>query len=251
MTYERLVQTYLNRIGAYDKAGPSLNAVIAINRRALDIARARDEERRKTGRRSPLHGIPIAIKDNIDTYSDADNRRQPRVRGSSGPNAMPPSSRGSSAPARSSSSRPTSTNWQWAPRGSASVGGQVAEPVRPGTESWRVERRHGVRQRRLCRRGYRDRTGRSIRGPATNNSIVGIATTQGLRSRAGVIPISFTQDRVGAHGGGGRRRARAQPPRRGIDPEDLFTSESLGRDEASPLPGRSDDDRSMACVSAC
>ena len=67
MTYERLVQMYLNRIGAYDKAGPALNAVIAINPRALDIARARDEERRKTGRRSPLHGIPIAIKDNIDT----------------------------------------------------------------------------------------------------------------------------------------------------------------------------------------
>ena len=69
---------YLNRIGAYDKAGPALNAVIAINPRALDIARARDEERRKTGRRGPLHGIPVAVKDN-STCRRADIRRQPDV----------------------------------------------------------------------------------------------------------------------------------------------------------------------------
>src|SRR5262245_35362231 len=66
LTYERLVQLYLRRIDAYDHRGPSLNSVIQINRRALEVARALDVERRSTGLRSPLHGIPIAVKDNID-----------------------------------------------------------------------------------------------------------------------------------------------------------------------------------------
>src|SRR5688572_6684289 len=66
LTYERLVRLYLNRIAAYDKRGPALHAVIDINPRALEIARALDQERASKGLRSPLHGIPIAIKDNID-----------------------------------------------------------------------------------------------------------------------------------------------------------------------------------------
>ena len=67
LTYERLVQLYLNRIEAYDQQGPKLNAVLEIHPRALEIARELDEERRTSGLRGPLHGIPIAIKDNIDT----------------------------------------------------------------------------------------------------------------------------------------------------------------------------------------
>jgi len=66
LTYERLVTLYLARIAAYDKKGPRLNAVLEINPRALEIARALDAERRATGLRSPLHGIPIAVKDNLD-----------------------------------------------------------------------------------------------------------------------------------------------------------------------------------------
>lgn len=66
LTYEQLVQLYLRRIAAYDKAGPKLNAVIAVNPNALTIARQLDEERRSKGRRSPLHGIPIAVKDTVD-----------------------------------------------------------------------------------------------------------------------------------------------------------------------------------------
>jgi amidase len=67
LTYERLVQLYLARIDAYDKKGPKLNAVREINPKAIDIARALDAERKAKGVRSPLHGIPIAIKDNVDT----------------------------------------------------------------------------------------------------------------------------------------------------------------------------------------
>ena len=66
LTYEALVQMYLRRIEAYDKNGPKLNAVLEIHPRALEIARELDEERRESGRRSPLHGIPIAVKDTVD-----------------------------------------------------------------------------------------------------------------------------------------------------------------------------------------
>src|SRR5688572_10409729 len=67
LTSEQLVQLHLARIQAYDRQGPSLRAVIAINPKALDTARALDAERKARCPRSPLHGIPIVLKDNYDT----------------------------------------------------------------------------------------------------------------------------------------------------------------------------------------
>ena len=67
LTSEQLVQMFLARIDAYDRKGPSLHAVITVNPKALETARAMDAERKTKGPRSPLHGIPIVIKDNIDT----------------------------------------------------------------------------------------------------------------------------------------------------------------------------------------
>ena len=67
LTSERLVQMSLARIEAYDRKGPSLHAVITVNPKALETARALDAERKAKGPRSPLHGIPVALKDNYDT----------------------------------------------------------------------------------------------------------------------------------------------------------------------------------------
>mgnify|MGYP002831671269 CR=1 FL=1 len=67
LTSEQLVELYLSRIEAYDEAGPAINAVLVLNGQALDRARALDTERRAKGPRSRLHGIPIVLKDNIDT----------------------------------------------------------------------------------------------------------------------------------------------------------------------------------------
>ena len=67
LTSEGLVQLYLNRINAYDAQGPSINALIMVNPNALEEARALDLERQTSGPRSPLHGIPIILKDNYDT----------------------------------------------------------------------------------------------------------------------------------------------------------------------------------------
>src|SRR5882724_13253112 len=67
LTSEKLVQLCLARIQAYDRQGPSLHAVMTLNPKALDTARALDVERKSKGPRSPLHGIPIVLKDNYHT----------------------------------------------------------------------------------------------------------------------------------------------------------------------------------------
>src|SRR5580765_2980994 len=67
LTSEKLVQLCLARIQAYDRQGPSLHAVMTLNPKALDTARALDAERKAKGPRSPLHGIPIVLKDNYNT----------------------------------------------------------------------------------------------------------------------------------------------------------------------------------------
>ena len=68
LTAEKLVQLCLARIEAYDRRGPALHAVITLNPKALEVARALDAERKAKGPRSPLHGIPIVLKDNFDTF---------------------------------------------------------------------------------------------------------------------------------------------------------------------------------------
>src|SRR5688572_18021099 len=68
LTAEKLVQLYLARIKAYDDAGPKLNALILVNPKALSEAMALDAERKSKGARGPMHGIPVILKDNHDTF---------------------------------------------------------------------------------------------------------------------------------------------------------------------------------------
>ena len=68
LTSEQLVEAYLKRIEAYDKQGPAINAVLTLNPRALSEARALDAERKAGHVRGPLHGVPIVLKDNYDTF---------------------------------------------------------------------------------------------------------------------------------------------------------------------------------------
>src|SRR3954466_1998416 len=68
LTYEKLVTLYLARIAAYDTQGPALNTVITLNPKALETAKALDAEFKLKGRRTPLHGIPILVKDNYNTF---------------------------------------------------------------------------------------------------------------------------------------------------------------------------------------
>ncbi len=235
LTYEKLVRLYLNRIEAYDKNGPRLNAIVAINPRAIETARALDDERRSKGRRSPLHGIPVAIKDNVDV-------------------ADMPSAGGSLAfkdsyPARDATVvqrlrdagaiiflKTNMDELALGSRGLSSLGGQILDPYdltrNPGGSSGGTGVAVNVS---FATVGIATETGVSIRSPATNNAIVGLAPTRGLVSRAGVIPVSFTQDRVGAHSKTVVDAARLLDVIRGFDAEDLSTAESLARAPARPI----------------
>jgi Asp-tRNA(Asn)/Glu-tRNA(Gln) amidotransferase A subunit family amidase len=224
----------LNRIDAYDKHGPRLNAVIEINRRAIEIARALDEERRTKGLRSALHGIPIAVKDNIDV-SDI------------------PSAGGSLAFAGTYPAHDATVIQQLrqagaiiflktnmdelalGSRGLSSLGGQILNPYdlkrNPGGSSGGTAVAVNVGFATL---GVATETGFSIRSPASNNALVGVAPTRGLVSRAGVIPISFTQDRVGVHAKSVADAALLLTHLRGFDPDDLATADSLGHIDPKP-----------------
>ena len=234
LTYEQLVRLYLARIDAFDKRGPRLNAVITINPRAVDLARALDDERRTKGARGPLHGIPIAVKDNIDT-------------------ADLPTTGGSTVFANSLPARDArvierlraagaivliKTNLDELAMNSAglsSFGGQTLNPFNlahsPGGSSGGTAVAVSAAYAAV---GLGTETGISIRGPASNTGIVGIAPSQGLVSRSGVIPISFTQDRVGVHAKSVEDAALVLSIIRGFDAEDLATAESLAKVDAKP-----------------
>jgi amidase len=234
LTYERLVQQYLARIAAYDKQGPRLNAVIAINPRAIDRARALDDKRRKAGLRSPLHGIPIAVKDNIDTDDLPTTGGNVMFAGS-----VPPRDARVVEKLRQAGAiifvKTNLDELAMSSAGLSSLGGQTLNPFNlahsPGGSSGGTAVAVSAA---FAAVGLATETGLSIRGPASNTGIVGIAPSQGLVSRAGVIPISFTQDRVGVHAKSVADAALVLSIIRGFDPEDLSTADSLGKIDATP-----------------
>lgn len=234
LTYEQLVQLYLKRIEAYDKNGPKLNAVIAINPKALDIARELDQERRAKGRRSPLHGIPIAVKDTVDVKDITSAGGSIALKGT-----FPQYDATVVKKLRDAGAiiffKANLDEFNLGGEGVSSLGGQTLNPYdltrNPGGSSAGPAVSVNVGFTTL---GIATETGASIRSPASNNSLVGIAPTQGLTSRAGVIAISYTQDRVGVHAKSVEDAALMLTYMRGMDPEDLFTWESLGK--LSPEP---------------
>jgi Asp-tRNA(Asn)/Glu-tRNA(Gln) amidotransferase A subunit family amidase len=229
LTYERLVQLSLNRIAAYEKAGPRLNAIIQINPKALETARALDAERRTRGLRSPLHGIPIAVKDVVDVHDIPSAGGNLALAGT-----YPAHDATVIRKLREAGAiiflKTNLDEFNLGAEGLSSLGGQVLNPYdltrNPGGSSAGTGVAVNVG---FATVGIATETGASIRSPASNNSIVGIAPTQGLTSRAGIITISYTQDRVGAHGKTVADAALLLSYMRGADPEDLFTWESLGK----------------------
>ncbi len=229
LTYAQLVRLYLNRIEAYDKRGPRLNAIIQVNQRAIAIADSLDAERRTKGLRSPLHGIPVAIKDNIDV------RDLPSAGGNLALGGSYPA-RDAAVIARLRAAGAiifVKTNMDELALGSqglSSLGGQILNPFdlqrSPGGSSGGSAVAVAVAFATVA---VSTETGLSIRGPAANTATVGIAPTQGLVSRAGVIPISFTQDRVGVHAKSVRDAATLLAYISGFDPEDLVTADAFGK----------------------
>ena len=200
---EKITQLYLQRIAAIDKKGPALNAVIELNPDAMTIAKAMDEERKAGKIRGPLHGIPVLIKDNIDTADkmmttagslalaghiaakDAFIVKKLREAGAV---LLGKTNLSEWANFRSGKS---CSGW-------SSRGGQTKNPYIIDHNPCGSSSGSGVAvAANLCTVAIGTETDGSITCPASVNGTVGIKPTVGLLSRSGIIPISHTQDTAG------------------------------------------------------
>jgi len=201
-----LTKAYIARINEIDKSGPFLNAVIELNPDAVTIAKVLDEERRSGKIRGPLHGIPVLLKDNIDTAD--------RMQTTAGALAMEGNiaSRDAHLVARLREAGAVilgKTNLsEWAnfrstrsASGWSSRGGQTRNPYVTDRSPCGSSSGSAVAvAASLCAVAVGTETDGSIACPASVNGIVGIKPTVGLVSRMGIIPISKTQDTAGPFG---------------------------------------------------
>lgn len=234
LTCVELVAHYLARIEAYDRGGPALNSTITLNPRAEEEARRLDEAFRRNGPVGPLHGVPLLLKDNIDTAGVPTSAGSPALAGTT-PRAdafLVGKARAAGALVLAKS------NMDELARGSSgysSVGGQTRNPYAPdripGGSSGGTAA--GVAAN-LGLAGIGTETGVSLRNPAATNGIVAIAPSRGLVSRRGLVPISFTQDRAGPLARTVADAALLLGVIAGYDPMDSQTSLGVGHGLAPP-----------------
>ncbi|HEV8065238.1 MAG TPA: amidase family protein, partial [Acidimicrobiales bacterium] len=206
MSSEEVVQSLLSRIEAIDRSGPHVRSVLRLNEAAADEAAERDAERRAGNVRSPLHGVPVLLKDNIDTAgqmgttagSFALDGWAPAV---DAPLALQLRAAGAIILGKTNLSewanfrgRPSSSGW-------SAVGGQTLNPHAldrtPGGSS--AGSGAGVAAG-LAPLAIGTETDGSITCPAAANGVVGLKPTVGLLSRTGIVPISSSQDTAGPMG---------------------------------------------------
>jgi len=235
LTAVELVREYKARIEAIDREGPKVNSVLELNPDAEAIAAALDEERSKKGPRGPLHGIPLLIKDNIDTHD--------RMHTTAGSLALlgstPPLDATVAARLREAgvvllgktnlsewaNFRSTNSSSGWSGRG-----GQCLNPYALDRSPCGSSSGTGVAvSANLCAAGLGTETDGSILCPSGINMVVGIKPTLGLTSRAGVIPIAHSQDTVGPFGRTVADAATVLGAMVGVDPRDPATSASAGK----------------------
>ena len=237
-TSRSITQMYLDRIEAIDKNGPKLNSVIEVNPDALIIADTMDQERKNGKTRGPLHGIPVLIKDNIDTADKmatsagsialADNKADQDafiVKKLRDAGAVLLGKTNLSEWANFRSTRSTS--------GWSSRGGQTRNPYALDRTPCGSSSGSGVVvAANLCAVAVGTETDGSVVCPASVNGIVGLKPTVGLVSRSGIIPISHTQDTAGPMARTVRDTAVLLNVLTGIDPADVITKESEGKIKA-------------------
>ena len=231
LTSERLVQMFLARIDAFDRKGPMLRSVITINPKALDTARALDAERKSKGPRSPLHGIPIVVKDNIDTADLPTTGGSILLEGS-----MPPDDAFVVKKLRDAGAVVIAkVNLSEFASGAAhsSLGGQILNPHDLArTPAGSSGGTGAALAAAFAMAGLGTDTGGSVRGPSTNNGIAGLKTTLGLVSRDGVIPLALTFDTVGPMARHVYDVAALLGAIAGVDPADASTKSGSGRAQA-------------------
>jgi amidase len=230
-----LAEKYLARIQAVDKRGPAVNSVIETNPDALAIAEALDGERKEKGPRGPLHGVPVLIKDNIDTAD--------KMMTTAGSLALvgskPPTDSVVAQKLRQAGAviigKTNLSEWAnirsrrstsgWSGRGGLTKNPYALDRNACGSSSGSGA---GV-SANLCAAAIGTETDGSIVCPSSANGIVGIKPTVGLVSRTGIIPISHTQDGAGPMCRTVRDAAIVLGSLTGVDAADSATADSQGR----------------------
>ncbi|NOR82489.1 MAG: amidase [Ardenticatenales bacterium] len=234
-TARMITEMYLERIQELDQQGPALNAVLELNPDALAIADALDAERSAKGPRGPLHGIPVMVKDNIDTadkmmttagslalvgsYAERDSRVVTKLRQA-----------GAIILGKTNLSEWANFRGKRSTSGWSSRGGQTRNPYALDRNPCGSSSGSAVAVAAdLCPLAIGTETDGSIICPAQTNSIVGIKPTMGLVSRAGIIPIAHSQDTAGPMARSVADAAILLGALVGVDPADPATADSAAR----------------------
>lgn len=230
-----IVSTYLDRIIELDKNGPGLNSVIELNPDALQIAEELDRELASGKSRGPMHGVPVILKDNIDTHDKMPTTAGATVLRNSFPKADSYVAKklreaGAVIIGKSNLSEWANFRAMMSSSGWSGVGGQTKNPYVLDRNPCGSSSGSGVAvSANLCMMAIGTETNGSIVCPSNNNGIVGIKPTVGLISRSGIVPISFTQDTPGPMGRTVEDVAIALGALTGIDSADSKTYASVGK----------------------
>jgi amidase len=229
LTCHSLVQQYLDRVKAYDQQGPNLNAMLYVNPKVLEQADAMDEQFKRGAKLKPLQCIPVVLKDNFDTAD------MPTTGASLALKGMQPSKDAFTvARLRQNGAlilgKTNLHELALAGLTASSLGGQTRNPYElsrtPGGSSGGTG---AALAANFATVGTGSDTVNSIRSPASANSLVGIRPTRGLISRAGLIPVSFTQDAAGPLARIVADVAVMLDVMAGYDPDDPVTALGIGK----------------------
>ncbi len=229
-----ITEAYLARIEALDRQGPELRSMIEINPDALEIADGLDAERQAGEVRGPLHGIPVALKDNLDTHD-----RMTTTAGSLAlEGSIPPQDSFVAERLRAAGAillgKLNMSEWAYfrgerATSGWSARGGQCRNPYALDRNPCGSSSGSGVAaSANLCALTVGTETGGSIMCPSSSNGVVGIKPTVGLWSRSGIIPISHSQDTAGPMTRTVADAAILLGGAVGVDPRDEATARSDG-----------------------
>ncbi|MBD2007053.1 MULTISPECIES: amidase family protein [Cyanophyceae] len=227
LTAEELVQLYLNRIEAYEDSGPKLNSITTINPNALETAAALDLERQLYGPRSPLHGIPILLKDNIDTFDLPTSNGSVILK-----NSIPPDDAFITQALRDAGAiiLGKAAMGEFAGGSYNTIDGQTLNPYNFNRNTGGSSSGSGAAvAANLSVLAIGTDTSTSVRGPASFNGIVGLRPTTGLISRDGIAPKNLTFDTAGPMARTVTDMALLLNVIAGVDPADPLTLESEGK----------------------
>ncbi len=235
LSCEQLAELYLQRMEAVDSSGPALRSVIEVNPDALPIAKSLDAELRQKGPRGPLHGIPILLKDNIETGDKMQTTAgslallgDPATRDSFVAERL----RAAGAVVLGKTNLSEWANWRstHSTSGWSGRGGQTKNPYALDRNPCGSSSGSGAAvSANLCAAAIGSETDGSVVCPASMCGIVGIKPTLGLVSRAGIVPIAHSQDTAGPMARSVSDAALLLGALVGVDTRDSATQESAGR----------------------